>query len=152
MAVVNASTSIFLAMEHGKKGQEYCFDKVMKQIPWNDQGLIAAIAQNAQTKEVLMMAWVNAEALIETLTTRRVCYWSRSRQALWRKGESSGHHQQLIDAKLDCDGDAVLFSVQQHGPACHTLRPSCFYLGLELTQVSILSNPLSNTNKISYDS
>lgn len=150
--MVNASTSIFLAMEHGKKGQEYCFDKVMKHILWNDQGLIAAIAQDAQTKEVLMMAWVNAEALIETLTTKRVCYWSRSRKTLWRKGESSGHHQQLIEAKLDCDGDAVLFSVQQHGAACHTFRPSCFYLGLGLTQVSILSNPLSNPNKTSYDS
>ncbi len=150
--MVNASTSIFLAMEHGKKGQEYCFDKVMKHIPWNDQGLIAAIAQDAQTKEVLMMAWVNAEALIETLTTKRVCYWSRSRKTLWRKGESSGHHQQLIDAKLDCDGDTVLFSVKQHGAACHTFRPSCFYLGLGLTQVSILSNPLPNPNKTSYDS
>lgn len=150
--MVNASTSIFLAMEHGKKGQEYCFDKVMKHIPWNAQGLIAAIAQDAQTKEVLMMAWVNAEALIETLTTKRVCYWSRSRKTLWRKGESSGHHQQLIEAKLDCDGDTVLFSVKQHGAACHTFRPSCFYLGLGLTQVSILSNPLSNPNKTSYDS
>lgn len=114
--MVNASTSIFLAMEHGKKDQEYCFDKVMDHIPW------------------------------------RVCYWSRSRQTLWRKGESSGHHQQLIDAKLDCDGDAVLFSVQQHGPACHTFRPSCFYLGLELAQVTIFRSPLSNTNKLSYDS
>lgn len=150
--MVNASTSIFLAMEHGKKGQEYCFDKVMKPIPWNDQGLMAAIAQDAQTKEVLMLAWVNAEALIETLTTKRVCYWSHSRQTLWRKGESSGHHQQLIDAKLDCDGDAVLFSVQQHGPACHTFRPSYFYLGLELTQVTIFRSHLSNTNKLSYDS
>ena len=156
--MVNTNTSIFLTMEHGKKDQQYCFDTVMAHIPWNDQGLIAAIAQDAQTKEVLMMAWVNAEALIETLTTKRVCYWSRSRQTLWRKGESSGHHQQLIDAKLDCDGDAVLFSVQQHGAACHTFRPSCFYLGLELTNVSILSSPLfntntnPNTNKTSYDS
>lgn len=134
--------SIFLDMEQGKIGENYSFSAVINAIPWNEHGLIAAIAQDFQSKEVLMMAWVNAEALIETLTTQKVCYWSRSRKCLWRKGESSNHFQELIEARLDCDGDTLLFLVQQHGPACHTHRPSCFYIGLKLTHVSILSKPL----------
>lgn len=134
--------SVFLEMEQGQIGQHYNFSTVLHDIPWNEQGLIAAIAQDFQSKEILMMAWINAEALIETLTTKKVCYWSRSRQCLWRKGASSGHSQQLIEARLDCDGDSILFLVRQNGTACHTNRPSCFYIGLELTSASILSKPL----------
>lgn len=94
---------------------------------YNDQGLIPAIAQDAGTGEVLMMAWMNAEAVARTLETGRVTYWSRSRQAFWVKGESSGHLQHLVDFRVDCDRDCLLVTVQQEGPACHTNRRSCFY-------------------------
>ncbi len=90
-------------------------------------GLIAAIAQDAETGEVLMLAWMNAQALAATLNTGYATYWSRSRQKLWVKGESSGHTQKLIELRVDCDQDAVLMKVEQTGGACHTHRPSCFY-------------------------
>jgi phosphoribosyl-AMP cyclohydrolase len=89
--------------------------------------LVAAIAQDAKNGEVLMMAWMNAEALALTLQTGKVTYWSRSRNQLWTKGESSGHTQQLISASYDCDGDALLRQVEQIGAACHTGERSCFY-------------------------
>lgn len=94
---------------------------------YNDAGLIPAIAQDAESGEVLMMAWMNAEAVAKTLATGRVTYWSRSRQAFWVKGESSGHLQELIDFRVDCDRDCLLVMVRQTGPACHTNRRSCFY-------------------------
>lgn len=94
---------------------------------YNDAGLIPAIAQDAVSGEVLMMAWMNAEAVARTLETGRVTYWSRSRQAFWVKGESSGHVQELIDIRVDCDRDCLLLLVRQTGPACHTNRRSCFY-------------------------
>ncbi|WP_135504773.1 phosphoribosyl-AMP cyclohydrolase [Roseovarius aestuariivivens] len=94
---------------------------------YNDQGLIPAIAQEAATGEVLMMAWMNAEAVARTLETGRVTYWSRSRQAFWVKGESSGHVQGLVEMRVDCDRDCLLVRVKQTGPACHTNRRSCFY-------------------------
>lgn len=90
-------------------------------------GLIPAIAQDAKTGEVLMMAWMNADAVARTLDTGRVTYWSRSRQSFWIKGESSGHVQRLVDLRLDCDRDCLLVQVEQTGPACHTNRRSCFY-------------------------
>ncbi|MEY2756524.1 MAG: hypothetical protein RIR33_302 [Pseudomonadota bacterium] len=90
-------------------------------------GLIAAIAQDAETGEVLMLAWMNAEALQLTLDTGRAVYWSRSRQALWRKGDTSGHVQQVAEIRIDCDQDAVLLKVRQTGAACHTGRRACFY-------------------------
>jgi phosphoribosyl-AMP cyclohydrolase len=94
---------------------------------FNEAGLIPAIAQDAETGEVLMMAWMNAEALALTIETRQAVYWSRSRRELWRKGASSGHTQQVLDIKVDCDQDTVLLSVRQTGAACHTGRTSCFY-------------------------
>ena len=94
---------------------------------FNTDGLIPAIAQEAETGTVLMMAWMNAEAVAETLATGRICYWSRSRAKLWRKGETSGHEQHLVDFRIDCDGDTILLTVTQKGPACHTGRPNCFY-------------------------
>ncbi len=94
---------------------------------YDDRGLIPAIAQDAGTGEVLMMAWVNAEAVAETLRTGRVTYWSRSRGKLWRKGETSGHVQRLVELRPDCDRDCLLLLVEQTGPACHTNRRSCFY-------------------------
>jgi phosphoribosyl-AMP cyclohydrolase len=90
-------------------------------------GLVPAVAQQHDTGEVLMLAWMNREAIAETLETRRVCYWSRSRKALWRKGETSGQVQRLIELRTDCDGDSVLLLVDQTGVACHTGRRSCFY-------------------------
>ena len=94
------------------------------------RGLIPAIVQ-AASGEVLMMAWMNAEAVEKTLATGRVTYWSRSRQAFWIKGESSGHTQALIDFRVDCDRDCLLMIVRQKGPACHTNRRSCFYTSVQ---------------------
>jgi phosphoribosyl-AMP cyclohydrolase len=96
-------------------------------VRFGPDGLIPAVAQQHDTGEVLMLAWMNADALAETLATGRVCYWSRSRQALWRKGETSGHTQRLVGLRLDCDGDALLLLVDQTGPACHTGERSCFF-------------------------
>jgi phosphoribosyl-AMP cyclohydrolase len=90
-------------------------------------GLLPAIAQDARTGEVLMLAWMNAEALTRTLQSGEATYWSRSRAALWRKGESSGHIQRVVEVRVDCDQDAVLLRVEQTGPACHTGQRSCFY-------------------------
>ena len=96
-------------------------------LKFNDAGLIPAIAQDAETQEVLMMAWMNAESIRATLDTGRVTYWSRSRQSFWIKGETSGHTQALVDLRVDCDRDCLLAIVRQEGPACHTNRRSCFY-------------------------
>jgi len=101
-------------------------------IQWNEQGLIPAIAQDWQTGEVLMLAWMNRQALDLTIQEGRAVYWSRSRQALWRKGEESGHVQHLRELRIDCDADTVLMKVEQVGGiACHTGRRSCFYQVLE---------------------
>jgi phosphoribosyl-AMP cyclohydrolase len=94
---------------------------------FNADGLIAAITQDAETGDVLMLAWMNADALAATLETRRATYWSRSRGELWVKGETSGHTQEVVDVRIDCDQDAVLLKVKQTGGACHTGRASCFY-------------------------
>jgi phosphoribosyl-AMP cyclohydrolase len=95
---------------------------------WNADGLLPAIAQDATSGEVLMLAWMNAEALALCLQERRAIYWSRSRGALWRKGATSGNIQELVDIRLDCDGDTILLRVNQIGEgACHTGRPSCFF-------------------------
>lgn len=95
---------------------------------WNKEGLMPAIAQDATSGEVLMLAWMNAEALSLSLKERRAVYWSRSRGALWRKGETSGNIQELVDIRLDCDGDTLLLKVNQIGAgACHTGRPTCFF-------------------------
>ncbi len=103
------------------------WDSVLNALCFNDAGLVAAVAQQHDSGEVLMLAWMNRDAVAETLSTGQVCYWSRSRQALWRKGEASGQTQRLVELRVDCDGDAVLLRVDQHGVACHTGRRSCFY-------------------------
>ena len=100
---------------------------VVEAITFNADGLVAAIAQQYDTGEVLMMAWMNRDAVAETLGTGRVCYWSRSRGKLWRKGETSGQVQVLKDFRWDCDADTVLVQVDQEGVACHTGRRSCFF-------------------------
>lgn len=103
------------------------FDAAVARIHFNADGLVPAIAQDATTGEVLMMAWMNEAAVRETLATRRGVYWSRSRKGLWRKGESSGQMQHLKAFRIDCDGDTVLLLVNQQGVACHTGRRSCFF-------------------------
>ncbi|BDG72434.1 phosphoribosyl-AMP cyclohydrolase [Roseomonas fluvialis] len=105
-------------------------------------GLVPCIAQQHDTGEVLMMAWMNAEAVAETLATGRVCYWSRSRGALWRKGESSGQVQRLVDLRIDCDGDTLLALVDQTGVACHTGRRNCFFQALRDDALVEISQPL----------
>ena len=99
-------------------------------LTYDANGLIPAIAQDHQTGEVLMLAWMNRAAVARTLDSGRVTYWSRSRQSFWVKGESSGHVQRLVEARLDCDRDCLLLLVEQTGPACHTNRRSCFYTAL----------------------
>ena len=100
---------------------------ILDSIRFDGRGLVAAVAQQHDSGEVLMLAWMNRDAVAETLETGRVCYWSRSRGALWRKGETSGQAQRLVEMRLDCDGDALLLLVDQSGVACHTGRRSCFY-------------------------
>lgn len=101
-------------------------------VAFDANGLIPAIAQDAQSGTVLMVAWMNRDALIETASSGRAVYWSRSRSKLWRKGEESGHHQVVREIRLDCDGDVILLKVEQVGGiACHTGRPSCFFRRLE---------------------
>lgn len=97
---------------------------------YNAEGLLPAIAQDDATGEVLMLAWMNAEAVARTLATGRVTYWSRSRAAFWVKGETSGHIQHLVEMRLDCDRDTLLMRVRQTGPACHTGRRTCFFTAL----------------------
>ncbi len=99
-------------------------------LTYNDAGLIPAIAQDHETGEILMMAWMNAESILKTLETGQVTYWSRSRQEFWAKGATSGHVQTLMEMRVDCDRDCLLMQVTQIGPACHTGRRSCFYTAI----------------------
>jgi phosphoribosyl-AMP cyclohydrolase len=111
-------------------------------LTYNDAGLIPAIAQDAKSREVLMLAWMNADSIAQTLATGRVTYWSRSRQAFWVKGETSGNVQELVDLRFDCDQDCLLVMVHQTGPACHTGRRDCFYRAVRNGDVVELSQPL----------
>jgi phosphoribosyl-AMP cyclohydrolase len=99
----------------------------LEQVAWDDRGLVVAVAQEADTGEVLMQAYMNRDALAATAAEGYATYWSRSRSKLWRKGESSGHMQAVVEIRLDCDNDAVLLRVRQQGPACHTGRRNCFF-------------------------
>lgn len=112
-------------------------------LTYNAAGLIPAIAQDAASGEVLMMAWMNAESITRTLQTGRVTYWSRSRQAFWIKGESSGHVQDLVDLRVDCDRDCILVTINQTGPACHTNRRSCFYTAIRAGEEVELMQPMA---------
>ena len=112
---------------------------------YDANGLIPAVAQDHQSGEVLMMAWMNAESIKKTLKTRRVTYWSRSRKSFWIKGESSGHVQGLVEMRVDCDSDCLLLLVDQTGPACHTNRRSCFYTAIRDGQEVVIMEPQSDS-------
>lgn len=141
----------FKALEDNELGQQVPFSEAIDQLQFDQNGLITAIAQQHDTGEVLMVAWMNREAILETLEKQRVCYWSRSRQELWRKGESSGHVQRLIEMRVDCDGDALLCLVDQTGPACHTNRNNCFYLRVEDDQLTTISEVQDTSEKENND-
>ena len=106
-------------------------DDFIKTVRFDAQGLVVAVAQDAKDGRVLMVAWMNADTLRRTLTSGDVTYWSRARGEVWRKGETSGHTQRLVEAWVDCDGDTLLLKVDQTGPACHTGAPTCFFRKLE---------------------
>jgi phosphoribosyl-AMP cyclohydrolase len=134
--------SLFNDFERKENGFRVNLKEMLSELKFNDQGLIPAIAQQHDSGEVLMMAWMNRDALLETLNTGRVCYWSRSRGALWRKGESSGQVQNLKSLALDCDGDTVLLQVDQLGPACHTGRRNCFFYQVDGDSITIKGDVL----------
>jgi phosphoribosyl-AMP cyclohydrolase len=125
------------ALESASVGTGVALAEAIARLAWNDAGLVPAIVRRHDTGDVLMFAWMNRQALEETLATGRVCYYSRSRGKLWRKGEESGHVQRLVEMRIDCDGDVLLLSVEQTGPACHTNRPSCFYLRVDGDRVVV---------------
>jgi phosphoribosyl-AMP cyclohydrolase len=111
----------------GESMMSEAMSALLRELRFNEQGLVAAVAQQHDTGEVLMLAWMNRTAIEETLRSGQVHYWSRARGALWRKGESSGQTQRLVELRVDCDGDALLLVVDQDGVACHTGRRSCFF-------------------------
>jgi phosphoribosyl-AMP cyclohydrolase len=133
--------TIFKQLENAATGSTFGLEDALTQLQWTEDGLIPAIAQQYDSGEVLMLAWMNAESLRETLRTGRVCYWSRSRKSYWRKGETSGHAQRLKAVRIDCDGDSLLLLVDQTGPACHTNRRSCFYNAVEGERVKVILEP-----------
>lgn len=130
--------SWFKSIENDPTNTSYPIEKILDELAFNEDGLIPVISQDHESKEVLMFAWMNRVSLEETLSTSKMCYWSRSRQSFWRKGESSGHWQTLIELRIDCDGDVLLALVNQEGAACHTDRRSCFYLKFENNTVRIV--------------
>ena len=113
-------------------------------IRYDANGLVPAIAQQHDTGEVLMMAWMNAASVSETLATGRVCYWSRSREAFWRKGETSGQAQNLIELRIDCDGDTLLLLVDQVGAACHTGQRSCFHRAVRDGRLETITDAIAD--------
>jgi len=129
-------------------GTRLNWEEILEKLPFNSEGLLPAISQQFDSNEVLMMAWMNRESLLETLQTKRVCYWSRSRKKLWRKGEESGQIQYLKSVFLDCDGDTLLLKVDQTGPACHTGRRSCFFFEIKMDTVEIISEPLIDPEQL----
>ncbi len=127
----DSSKAYFRDLEGISPEDEIPFAELIDRLAFDEAGLLPAIAQDAETGEVLMLAWMNRAALEKTIATGRMTYWSRSRQSFWVKGETSGHFQQVESISFDCDGDAVLCQVRQTGSACHTHRRSCFYLKLD---------------------
>jgi len=132
----------FRNLESADAGDTRVLTDILDALRYNDQGLIPAIAQDFESLEVLMLGWMNRTSIERTLTEGFACYWSRSRQTYWRKGESSGHLQALKAMRFDCDGDTVLLLVDQSGPACHTNRNNCFYLEVDGAEVRVTSEPV----------
>ena len=130
---------------------EATIGKVIESITFDANGLIPAIAQQHDSGEVLMMAWMNREAVIETLRTGRGCYWSRSRKSLWRKGETSGQTQTVVEFRIDCDGDTLLLRVDQTGVACHTGRRSCFFNAVRENEIAIVGAVEIDPNELYSD-
>jgi phosphoribosyl-AMP cyclohydrolase len=128
-------------LEVAADGTRVELDRVLDALRYNDDGLVPAIAQDATSNAVLMLAWMDRTAIERTLREGFATYWSRSRGSYWRKGESSGHLQRLVSLHVDCDGDAVLLRVEQTGPACHTNRPNCFYLDVDGKSVTVRGDP-----------
>lgn len=127
-------------LERAADGHTVPLGEVLKALPYNADGLIAAIAQDVDSQAVLMLAWMDRQAIEMTLASGFATYYSRSRRAYWRKGESSGHVQTLVTMHFDCDGDAVLLTVRQTGAACHTNRPTCFYLEVDGQNVRVVGD------------
>ena len=123
-------------------------DKMLAAIQFDAQGLVPAIAQQHGTGEVLMMAYMDRNAVAETMSTGRACYWSRSRKAPWRKGDTSGHIQQLVELKVDCDGDTLLVEVEQTGVACHTGRHNCFFRAIRNGELAEIAPIVVDMDKI----
>jgi phosphoribosyl-AMP cyclohydrolase len=121
---------------------------LLDEIRFDANGLVPAIAQQHDTGEVLMLAWMNRDSVAETLATGRVCYWSRSREALWRKGETSGQVQGLVELRVDCDADTLLLLVDQTGVACHTGRRSCFYRAVEDGDLVTIADPMVTPDEL----
>jgi phosphoribosyl-AMP cyclohydrolase len=121
---------------------------LLDEIRFDEAGLVAAIAQQHDSGEVLMLAWMNRDAVIETLQTGQVCYWSRSRGKRWRKGETSGQTQRLVELRLDCDGDTLLALVDQTGVACHTGRRNCFYRAVRGGALVEIAAPLVSAERL----
>ncbi|MFT0139809.1 phosphoribosyl-AMP cyclohydrolase [Alcanivoracaceae bacterium MT1] len=139
---------MFKANEQQPEGFSVALSEALDNLAFNGQGLVPVIAQQHDSGEVLMFAWMNREAIEETVRTGRVCYYSRSRGKLWRKGESSGQVQYLKELRLDCDGDVLLAKVEQTGPACHTGRRACFYWKVEGDRVVIDRAPIIDPNEL----
>ena len=127
---------------------EKTVEQIVNGLKFSSEGLIPVISQDHATSEILMMAWMNKEAVRETLRTSRVCYWSRSRKTLWRKGESSGQIQELREFRWDCDSDTVLILIEQKGVACHTGRRNCFFNALRDGNIVTIAEPLVSSSKL----
>ncbi len=141
-------SDFYKTLETQSKGSSQSLNDALSGLKFNENGLIPAIAQQHDSGEVLMMAWMNRQAIEETLSTKQVCYWSRSRNNYWRKGESSGNQQKLVSMSADCDGDTLLVKVEQLGAACHTGRRDCFYNEINKDGLIINSNPIQDPNTL----
>jgi phosphoribosyl-AMP cyclohydrolase len=144
----NSTTSDHATLPNHSPLAEPTLSAVLDALSFDANGLIPAIAQQHDSGEVLMVAWMNRDAVTETLTTGRVCYWSRSRSRLWRKGETSRQVQHLKEFRIDCDGDTILLLVDQEGVACHTGRRACFFRAVRDGALVEIAEPLIDPEKL----
>ena len=144
-------SELIKSLESAESGAARAVEDVLDAVRWNADGLLPAIAQQHDSGEVLMMAWMNRQALEETLATARVCYWSRSREKLWRKGEESGNYQEVRAIYFDCDADTLLIKVTQHGgAACHEGYRSCFFREVDTDsgEASVIAERVFNPDDV----